>query len=49
MLVTMKFTDGCPDADSYVYVYDATGKEMVDVAEAEGFTFEGKEFLERVN
>ena len=27
MLVTMEFIDGCPDADSYVYVRDASGKE----------------------
>jgi|SRR5579859_955915 len=28
MLVKMEFTDGCPDADSYVYVFDANNKEV---------------------
>jgi hypothetical protein len=28
MLIKMEFKDGCPDADSYVYVYDAGGKEV---------------------
>jgi len=27
MLVKMEFTDGCPDADSYVYAYDANNKQ----------------------
>ena len=27
MLVKMEFTDGCPDADSYAYAYDASNKQ----------------------
>jgi hypothetical protein len=27
MLVKMEFTDGCQDADSYVYAYDASNKQ----------------------
>lgn len=28
MLVKMEFTDGCPDAESYVYVLDVSGREV---------------------